>query len=73
MYKKTKYVKKIEKEILLKGYRLEDIEDIHWEPWGMQFEMCGIEGGWFVNFYPIGLNIDEACDFIKQFGINLRD
>lgn len=72
-YKRTRLVRKIEKVIVEKGYQLSDIEDIHWEPIGPCFEMAGRSGGWFINSDPLGLNVEEACDFIRQFGITLMD
>ena len=48
------------------------IKSIVWEPWGQSFEMQGIAGGWIINEDPIGLNIEEALGFMRQFPDSLK-
>lgn len=71
-YKRTKAVKKIEAAIISTKEFCEPIRDIHWEPWGKCIEMQGIEGGWYVNSQAIGLNVEEACDYIMKIGVSCK-
>ena len=59
----TKSQNKIAKALMEIGCYAKSIE---WEPIGISFEMQGRSGGWLINGESIGLNIDQALNFIRE-------